>query len=142
MKIVWLEDEPETIDVVRRKLEIIYRDIIICKSFASFSDELDELEDKSDEVLILDIRMIFNTDIEVTCKGSEAFTIIKELEGGFEYYQKCLKARFNNLRILFFSSKPQKEAQEEAHENDVPIEWIISKDNTMQLLEKIKEIKC
>lgn len=140
MKIVWLEDEPETIDVVRRKLEDICTDIEVCQSFASFSDELNELKDREDEVLIVDIRMIFNTDIEVTCRGTEPFKIIKELEGGFEYYQKCLKSRFKNLKILFFSSKPQKEAQKEAQENDINIEWIISKDNTMTLIEKIKEI--
>jgi len=140
MRIIWLEDEPETIDVVRRKLELICQDIDVCQSLASFSDEVEELEDKKDEVIIIDIRMIFNKEIEFTCLD-RSFRIIKELESGFEYYRNCLRDRFDNVKIIFFSSKPQAEAQKEAIENSIDTDLIISKDYTLQLIEKIKEIK-
>jgi len=139
MKIVWLEDEPDTIDVVRRKIEAICQDIEICKSFSSFSDELEGLEDKNHEIIIIDIRMIFNKEMEFTC-FEERFKIRNELDSGFEYFDNCLKSRFKNVKVIFFSSKPQSEAQKDAIEYKIDTNFIISKDYTTQLIEKIKEI--
>lgn len=140
MRIVWLEDEPETIDVVRRKIEAICQDIEICKSFSSFSDAVEDLEDRDGEIIIIDIRMIFNKEMKFTCFNKE-FKIIKILDSGFEYYDNCLKSRFKNVKIIFFSSKPRKEAQKDAKEYNIDIDLIISKDYTTQLIEKIKEIQ-
>lgn len=140
MKIVWLEDEPETITIVQSKIEKFCTNIEVCKSFASFSDEIEELEDREKDVIIIDIRMFFNKESEFTC-FKKSFQIKEEHDSGFEYFNNCLKERFKNARIIFFSSKPEKEAQNDAKKHDIDTHMIISKDYTTKLIKLLEEIK-
>jgi len=138
MKIIWLEDEPETIEIVRDKILEFCSNMKVCKSFSSFSDELEELEDNEEEIIIIDIRMIFNSEIQFTCFG-KPFSIHQKLESGFEYYNNCLRDKFLKTKIIFFSSKPHLEAQKDAKKHEIETDLIISKDYTTELISKIKE---
>ena len=141
MKILWLEDEPDTIDVIKNRLnEDLVKEIIVCQSFASFSDEIEELEDKKDNIIILDIRMIFNREMKFSCFG-KVIKITNSLDSGFEYFNNCLRGRFKNVKIIFFSSKPQFEAIKDAKKHDIDTSLIVSKDYTTELLKIIKGIK-
>ncbi len=140
MKIVWLEDEPETITIVQNKIEEFCTDIEICKSFASFSDALEDLEDIKSNVIIIDIRMFFNKESEFTCFKS-IFTIKEPHDSGFEYFNKCIKEHIHNAQIIFFSSKPEKEAHDDASKHGIDMHMIISKDYTTRLIKLLKELK-
>jgi len=141
MKIVWLEDEPETIEVIRYRLEEYCREpIVVCQSFLRFSTAVKKLEDKRSTVLIMDIRMICNREIEFNCFG-KSFKIYNELDSGFEYFNSCLKGRFKKATIIFFSSKPRDDAMEDAKRHQIDQNTIISKDSTTDLIDIIKEIK-
>jgi len=141
MKIVWLEDEPETIEVIKYRLEEYCSEpIVVCQSFLRFSIAMKKLEDKRSTVLIMDIRMICNREIEFKCFG-KSFKIYNELDSGFEYFNNCLRGRFENVTIVFFSSKPRAEAMEDAKRHQIDPNTIISKDSTTDLIDIIKEIK-
>ena len=143
MRIIWLEDEPETISVIKNKIEKSFccYPIIVCKSFSSFSDEIEELDDEPMHVIIIDIRMIFNRELTFTCFG-QPVKITQELDSGFEYFNNCLKGRFQKAKIIFYSSKPQHEAIKDAQTNLVDTDLIVSKEHGSQLIQIIKEIKC
>ena len=141
MKILWLEDEPETIEVIRYRLEEYCSEtIVVCQSFLRFSTAIKKLEDKCSTVIIIDIRMICNREIEFKCFDSSV-KIYNELDSGFEYFNNCLKDRFEKVTILFFSSKPRAEAMEDAKRHQIDPNTIISKDSTTDLIDIIKEIK-
>lgn len=57
MKIVWLEDEPETIDMIKYQIQELCNDISVCQSFTKFSDEVEELEDREDTVIIIELML-------------------------------------------------------------------------------------
>ena len=141
MKIVWLEDEPETIEVIRYRLEEYCREpIVVCQSFLRFSTAVKKLEDEKRAVIIIDIRMICNREIEFNC-FEKRVKIYNELDSGFEYFNNCLRGRFENVTIVFFSSKPRAEAMEDAKRHQIDPNSIISKDSTTDLIDIIKEIK-
>lgn len=139
MKIIWLEDEPETISVIQD--EIINQcnnpEILICQSFASFSDELSDLEDNKKNFIIIDIRMIFNQEIFFSCFGKKV-RINNELDSGFEYFNHCIKEQFFDVKVVFFSSKPQTEAMQDAQRHQIDTDLIISKEHSLDLLNIIK----
>jgi len=141
MKIVWLEDEPETIEVIKYRLEEYCREPIeVCQSFLRFSTAVKKLEDEKQMVIIIDIRMICNREIKFNCFGKRV-EIYNELDSGFEYFNSCLKGRFKKAKILFFSSKPRAEAIEDAKRHQIDTNTIISKDSTTDLIDIIKEIR-
>ena len=140
MKILWLEDEPETITVIKNKIRKYCSDIRVCQSFSSFSDDLEEFEDCEKNIIIIDIRMIFNREIEFSC-FNKVVKITNELDSGFEYFNHCLNKRFSKVKIIFFSSKPQSEAMKDAKRHAIDTNRIISKEYTTELLNLIKEIK-
>jgi len=141
MNIIWLEDEPETIDIIKYQLEkYIGKPINVCQSFISFSNEIEELEDKKDNVVIIDIRMIYNREMFFFCSGNK-IKVNNDLDSGFEYFNYCLKNRFKHVKIIFFSSKPQSEAIKDAKKHDIDTGLIISKDYTTELLNIIKGLK-
>lgn len=141
MKILWLEDEPETIEVIQHLLEAYCREpIVVCQSFLRFSTAIKKLEDKRSTVIIIDIRMICNREIEFKCFDNTV-KIYDELDSGFEYFNNCLQDRFKNVTILFFSSKPRAEAMEDAKRHQIDSNTIISKDSTTDLIDIIKGIK-
>jgi len=137
MRILWLEDEPITIEVVQDKMSKYCIDIEVYESFSGFSDELEELDDSEENIVILDIRMLVNSELKYRCFG-KSFLIEKELEAGFEYYINCMKKRFNFLQIIFFSSKPSQSAKEDAVIYKLNPDQIISKEDFLQLIEIIK----
>ena len=139
-KIIWLEDEPETIVVIKKKMEKYCKDIKICQSFSSFSDDIEDFEDNEQNMIIIDIRMIFNREIAFSC-FEKVITINNELDSGFEYFNHCLKNRFQKVRIVFFSSKPQKEARIDARKHAIDTKTIVSKEYTIELINIIKDIK-
>ena len=139
-KIIWLEDEPETIVVIKKKMEKYCKDIKICQSFSSFSDDIEDFEDSETNVIIIDIRMIFNREIAFSC-FEKVITINNELDSGFEYFNHCLKNRFQKAKIVFFSSKPQKEARVDAKKHAIDTKTIVSKEYTIELINIIKDIK-
>ncbi|HIP13775.1 MAG TPA: hypothetical protein EYG73_13790 [Arcobacter sp.] len=141
MNIIWLEDEPETIDIIKHQLEkYISKPINVCQSFISFSNEIEELEDKKDNVVIIDIRMIYNREMFFFCFGNK-IKVNNDLDSGFEYFNHCLKNRFKHVKIIFFSSKPQSEAIKDAKKHDIDTGLIISKDYTTELLNIIRGLK-
>ena len=140
IKIIWLEDEPETIDVIKRKMEKYCNDIKVCQSFSSFSDDIEEFEDNEKHIIIIDIRMIFNREIAFSC-FKKVIKINNELDSGFEYFNHCLKNRFQKVKIIFFSSKPQKEARIDAQKHAIDTKTIVSKEYTLELINIIKDIK-
>ena len=140
LKILWLEDEPETIIVIKNKIHKYCDDITVCQSFASFSDDLEEFEDHEQHIIIIDIRMIFNREIEFTC-FNKVIKINNELDSGFEYFNHCLNSRFSKVKIIFFSSKSQQEAMKDAKRHKIDTNIIVSKEYTTELLNIIKEIK-
>jgi len=141
MKIVWLEDEPETIEVIKYRLEEYCREpIVVCQSFLRFSTAIKKLADENRTVIIIDIRMICNREIEFNCFDNRV-KIYNELDSGFEYFNNCLKGRFEKVTIVFFSSKPRAEAMEDAKRHQIDPNTIISKDSTTDLIDIIKEIK-
>jgi CheY-like chemotaxis protein len=139
-KIIWLEDEPETIVVIKQKMEKYCKDIKICQSFSSFSDDIEDFEDSEQNMIIIDIRMIFNREIAFSC-FEKVITINNELDSGFEYFNHCLKNRFEKVKIVFFSSKPQKEARIDAKKHAIDTKTIVSKEYTLELITMIKDIK-
>ena len=141
MNIVWLEDEPETIDIIKYQLEdYVGKEIMVCQSFVSFSNEVEELEDKRENVIIIDIRMIFNREMYFRCLGKK-IKVNNDLDSGFEYFNNCLRNRFEHVKIIFFSSKPQLEAIKDAEKHAIDTNLIVSKDYTTELLKIIKGIK-
>jgi len=137
MKIIWLEDEPETIEVIQDEITQYCSEIIICQSFLTFSEDIASLEDNGENIIIIDIKMIFNREIHFQC-FNKTIKINNELDSGFEYFNHCLHGRFKNVKIIFFSSKPQKEAMEDAKRHNINSDIIISKEYTMELLEIIR----
>jgi len=139
MKILWLEDEPETIDVIRHKLRELGHTILLSQSFNSFSDDLEDIEDCSENIIIIDIRMVFNVEMSFKCFKKE-ITIQNSLDSGFEYFNHCLRERFKDVKIVFFSSKPKLEAIKDAKKHKINESWIISKESTTDLIDLIKEM--
>jgi DNA-binding NarL/FixJ family response regulator len=141
MNIVWLEDEPETIDIIKYQIEdYLGKEVMVCQSFVSFSNEVQELEDRADNIIIIDIRMIFNREMHFTC-FEKVIKVKNDLDSGFEYFNNCLKDRFEHIKIIFFSSKPQTEAVKDAKKHEIDTNLIVSKDYTTELLKIIKGIK-
>ncbi|MCK5853684.1 MAG: hypothetical protein KAG56_00595 [Sulfurovaceae bacterium] len=139
MKIIWLEDEPGTISVIKNRVKKYCQDITICESFSYFSDKLELLleEQKSDYLIIIDIRIVVNVDAISTCFGNN-FLVKEELEAGLEYYIKCLKNRFDDKKIIFLSSKNAKYAKHDGEEYGIPLSQIIAKNDIYELIERVK----
>ena len=137
MKIIWLEDEPDTILVIRKKIEKYCSDITLCQSFGRFTNEVETLNKESDYLIILDIRIIFNVEYTVTCFDKQ-FMMTKELEAGLEYYLACLKKRFNDEKIIFLSSKTAQNAQNDAKKYDIASYQMIAKEDIGELIERVK----
>jgi CheY-like chemotaxis protein len=138
MKILWLEDEPETIEVIINDIQSFCKNIIVMKCFASFSDELEEFQDIPSNKIILDIRMLFNKEIEFTCFDTQ-HKIDKQLDAGFEYFNCCLRDRFKHATIIFFSSKPELDAKLDAKIYEIDTDKIVSKDFTTKLIDILKD---
>ncbi len=138
MKIIWLEDDPKTIrnniDLLKEKL---HTKPVICECFAEFSQELELVEDSSDTVLVIDIRMLFNIEDEFSC-FDKIFSVKHELDAGFEYFKSCLENRFSKVKMLFFTSKPLKEAKSDAKKYLIDTHKIVTKDDINRLIELIK----
>ena len=139
MNIFWLEDEPETIDVIQYQLRELGHSVLVSESFNSFSDDLEEIEDCKENIIIIDIRMIFNREMNFQCFHRE-ISIRNSLDSGFEYFNNCLRERFSYVKIIFFSSKPRIEAIKDAKKHRIDESWIISKESTTDLIDLIKEI--
>ena len=138
MKIIWLEDEPETIFVIKTEIEKYCSDIEVCQSFSRFSNELEKLTTEK-YLIILDIRILFNSEFKTEC-FEKSFYIDHELEAGFEYYLECLKDRFDDNRIIFLSSKTLKNSQKDGEKYHVLPKQIIEKEDIAQLIERIKNV--
>ncbi len=138
MKIVWLEDDPKTIQNVEEDIkEKLNTKAVICESFSEFSQELYELEDSDENIIIIDIRMLFNKENEFACFDNE-FKIEEDLDAGFEYYKECLKKRFSKTKITFFTSKPFDEAKHDAKKYGIDTNMLITKDDVKRLFKFIK----
>jgi hypothetical protein len=139
MKIVWLEDDLKTIrnsvNYIKEKTAVTP---VLCENFAEFSDVLEEIEDDAANIVIIDIRMLFNTEYGFSCFDKE-FKVKQELDGGFEYFKKCIQEHFSNTKVLFFTSKPLDEAKRDAKKYDIDTSMIITKDNINLLVKIIKE---
>ncbi len=57
-KILWLEDESETIVLLKNQLKKYCNNITICDTFTQFTNELEELEDTSNTIIIINIIII------------------------------------------------------------------------------------
>ncbi len=138
MKIIWLEDDIKTvrnsINQIREKIGV---KPVVCENFAEFSDALETLEDREDEVIIIDIRMLFNMENQFSC-FEKVFTVEQELDGGFEYYRECISERFERAKVLFFTSKPLQEAKRDAKKYSIDVDMIITKDNLNAMLKVIR----
>ncbi len=138
MKIIWLEDDPKTIrnniDLIKEKL---HTDVTICECFAEFSQELETIEDSSDTILVIDIRMLFNIEDSFDC-FDKSFLVKHELDAGFEYFKSCLENRFVHVKMIFFTSKPLKEAKNDAKKYLIDTHKIVTKDDINRLIELIK----
>jgi DNA-binding NarL/FixJ family response regulator len=133
-RIIWLEDEPETIDVLKNRMKRYCGDITICQSFSRFSTKIKDMEDSDDNLIIIDIRMIFNKEIYFNCFEKRDIRVTSELDSGFEYFNECLNNRFKNVKIVFYSSKPRTEAIEDAKKHNINRDLIVSKEYSMELL--------
>ena len=140
MKIIWLEDEPETIDMIKYQIKEYCNDITVCQSFASFSDEIEEIDDKVDTIIIIDIRMIFNREMHFNCFDTRV-KINSGLDSGFEYFNHCINGRFKQVKVVFFSSKPQVDTMIDAKRHKIDTTLIVSKEYTTELIEIIKGIQ-
>ena len=140
MKIIWLEDEPETIMVIKNKISEHCIDITVCQSFSKFSYELEQLNSNSNYLIILDIRIVFYIELEVSCFGKN-FNVNKELEAGLEYYLKCLKDKFDNNKIIFLSSKTAKNTQADVEKYNISPSQVIAKEDISELIERVKNVK-
>jgi len=140
-QILWLEDEPESIEVIKYCLGSYCSKIIVRQSFASFSDYLEEFEDVSSNVIIVDIRMIFSREMTFSCFDKTDIKIYNEHDSGFEYFNACIKDRFSNVTVIFFSSKPKDETLKDAKRYKVESHLVVSKDCTSDLIKFIQEMK-
>ena len=140
MKIIWLEDEPGTINVIRNRVKKYCKEITICESFSYFSDKLEQLleEKERDYLIVVDIRIVVNIDVVSTCFG-DIFSVKEELEAGLEYYIKCLKNRFDDKKIIFLSSKNTKYAKYDGEKYGIPLSQIIAKNDIYELIERVKD---
>ena len=138
MKIVWLEDEPETIEVIVWEFEDTVEDIDIevCQTFNNFTNKLSKLEDSIDNAVIIDIRMNADMELSFNC-NNKPVKITNRLTSGFEYYNNCIRDRFKNIKTIFYSSKPLKSIEEEAREHLIDIDLIVTKENSLDLIKKI-----
>ena len=138
MKIVWLEDDLKTVrgsmNHIRDKIGVKAQ---ICEHFSELSDALEALEDSAENVIIIDIRMLFNMETEFSC-FDKVFRVHEELDGGFEYFKECIEGRFQNAKILFFTSKPLEEAKKDARKFGISTSQIITKDNLTELLKILR----
>ena len=138
MKIVWLEDDLKTIrssmNYIQEKIGVKAQ---ICENFSEFSDALELLEDLPENVIIIDIRMLFNMEITFSC-FDKTFHVDEELNGGFEYFKECIEGRFTKARVLFFTSKPLEEAKKDARKFNISTSLIITKDNLHALLRVLR----
>ncbi len=138
MKIIWLEDDPQTVrNTVNYIQDEIDAYIIICKSFAKFSQELYMLDDDNKNIIIIDIRMLFNLENEFSC-FDKTFFIENELNAGFQYYHECLESKFSKTKIVFVTSKPFEEAKEDAKQYNIDVNLILTKDEPDSLLNFLK----
>ena len=139
MRVIWLEDEPGTISVIKNRVKKHCKNITVCESFATLSDKLEELLDDQyhDYFIIIDIRIVVNVDIVSTCFGNK-FSVKEELEAGLEYYIKCLKSRFDSEKIIFLSSKSAKYAKHDGEKYNIPLSQIIAKNDIFELIERVK----
>jgi len=140
MKIIWLEDEPDTIFVIQTEVKEHCKELIVCQSFSKLSNELEKIKDNSDYLIILDIRIVFYQELEINC-FQKKFKITKELEAGMEYYLECLKSKFREDRIIFLSSKTLKNAQEDGRRYHISPQQIIAKEDFTQLITRIKNVQ-
>lgn len=139
-RIIWLEDEPETIDVIKNLLKEYCDDILVRQSFIGFSNELEDFEDTSNNVIIIDIRMLFSREMSFSCFDKEDIKINNELDSGFEYFNYCIKKKFKKVKVIFFSSKPKFDTMKDAKKHKIDTSVIVSKDFTLELIEIIKGI--
>jgi len=140
IEIIWLEDEPETISVIKHILESKYScKIKVCKSFSSFSNELELFVDGQNRIIIIDMKMIFTSEMKFTCFG-KSYKIISSSDNGFEYFNYCIKNNFTQSKIIFFTSKSKEEAKLDAKKYQINSDSINSKDSTTDLIDLIKEI--
>jgi CheY-like chemotaxis protein len=137
-RIIWLEDEPETIDVITNLLKEYCDDILVRQSFIGFSNELEDFEDVYNNVIIIDIRMIFSREMSFSCFEKEDIKINNELDSGFEYFNHCIKKQFKEVKVIFFTSKPKFDTMKDARKHKVNTSLIVSKDFTLELIEIIK----
>jgi len=138
MKIIWLEDDPKTIrSSINRIEDNLKIDVQICECFAEFSEQLYALEDAKDNIIVIDIRMLFNIEDKFFCFDKE-FNVKEELDAGFEYFKECIEKRFSKTKIVFFTSKPLEEAKSDAKNYDIDTNMIITKDDINRLLSFIK----
>ena len=137
-RIIWLEDEPETIDVIKSLLKEYCDDICVRQSFIGFSNELEELEDVCNNIIIIDIRMIFSREMSFSCFEQQNIKINNELDSGFEYFNYCIKKRFEKVKVIFFSSKPKFDTMKDAKKHKIDTSLIVSKDFTSELISIIK----
>lgn len=140
-QILWLEDEPESIEVLKHELKVYCENIIVRESFAGFSDFLEDFEDLSNNVIIIDIRMMFSREMSFSCFEKEDIKIYNEHDSGFEYFNACIKNKFSKVTVIFFSSKPKEETLKDAKRYKVDMHLIVSKDCTTDLISFVKDIK-
>ena len=140
-QILWLEDEPESIEVIKHLLEDYCDNIVVRQAFTAFSDCLEEFDDVSSNVIIIDIRMIFSREMTFSCFEKEDIKIYNEHDSGFEYFNACIKNKFSKVTVIFFSSKPKEETLKDAKRYKVDTHLIVSKDCTSDLINFIKEMK-
>ena len=145
MKIIWLEDEPETIEVILGVIldeckKIKESDIVVCQSFASFGDELENIDNPKECIIIIDIRMNANNEAKFTCNNQE-IKVTNKLNSGFEYYNYCIKSniKFRDSTIIFYSSKPLSSIKEDAKEHNIDTKLIVTKENSLELLNRVKK---
>jgi len=140
IEIIWLEDEPETISIIKHILESKYScKIKVCQSFASFSTEVELFKDSPNHLIIIDIKMIFTSEMKFRCFGKNQKNITSS-NNGFDYFDYCIKDNFTQAQIVFFSQKSKEEAEQDAKKYQITRGVIVSKESTTDLIDLIKEI--
>jgi len=150
-KIIWLEDEPATIDhdfVAPLERRYDFLEVEICQNYSSFFSEIVISESEGYEILffIIDIRMLLGVGQgSMECFGKN-IPVENDLEAGLEFYTKCLKHNYPNVEVLFITSKPKEHLKKDLEKFKISKDIkVYSKDEYEEFLDYIKGVcdeKC
>ena len=143
MHLIWLEDEPSSIDYdFIIPLEDKYEQIItfnICQSYSTFCEKVSLVENKINLILVLDIRMLIYSRDNAPCFDKK-FTISNKLSGGLDFYIQCLKENYSESNIFFVSSKPPYKLREDMNKFNIDEKNVFSKGEYKKFFTRLDEI--